>query len=132
MTYLKSGSRIFMGLIYIILGFNHFLNSGTYVKIMPTYLPFPLELVYLSGVCEIVLGALILFPGTARYSAWAIIAMLLAFMPVHIHMLVNADDFASAPLWLLWARLPLQGLLILWAWWYTREAPRATKLEPVR
>ena len=27
----------------------------------------------------------------------------------------------ALPAWALWARLPLQAVLIAWAWWYTRR-----------
>jgi uncharacterized membrane protein len=47
----KQISRIIMSLLYIAAGVNHFINPGFYLKIMPSYLPFPVELVYLSGVC---------------------------------------------------------------------------------
>jgi uncharacterized membrane protein len=79
-------------------------------------------MVYLSGIIEIVLGAGLFVEYTRVYAAWAIILMLIAFMPVHIHMIVQHDAlFASTPLYALWLRIPLQGLLILWAWAYTRR-----------
>jgi uncharacterized membrane protein len=89
---------------------------------MPPYIPAHEAMVALSGVVEIVLGLLLLVPRTRVVAAWAIIAMLVAFLPVHVHMLVSSDLFPDVPVALLWLRFPMQGLLILWAWWYTREA----------
>jgi len=113
-------SLVLMALIYIALGINHLVNPEMYLGIMPPYLPAHLFLIYLSGVCEIALGAAILVPPLRRWAAWGIIAMLIAFMPVHIHMVVHAAEYPDIPFALLVARIPMQGLFILWAWWYTR------------
>ena len=78
-------------------------------------------MVGLSGVAEIGLGVLVLVPRTQIVAAWGIIAMLVVFLPVHIHMLVNHELYPEAGVAFLWLRFPLQGVLVLWAWWYTRE-----------
>ena len=57
---------------------------------------------------------------TRAWAAWLIIAMLIVFLTVHVHMLVNAADFPDVPYAFLVARFPLQALFIAWAWWYTR------------
>ena len=120
MAKVKTASRVLMAVLYIALGINHLVNPGAYEGVMPPYLPAPVFLIYLSGVCEIVLGALLFPQRTRRFAAWAIIAMLAAFMPVHIHMLVNWAEYPGIPYWLIVARIPLQGVFMLWAWWYTR------------
>ena len=86
---------------------------------MPPYLPAPRALVYLSGVAEFLLGGLLLFPKTRRWAAWGLIALLIAVFPANFYMWRHAERFAIAP-GLLLLRLPLQGLLIAWAWVYTR------------
>jgi uncharacterized membrane protein len=116
--------KYLMALLYIAAGINHFVNPGFYEEIMPPWVPLHYEMVLLSGIAEILLGILLLIPRFQRIAAWGIIAMLLVFMTVHLHMLVHADDqYADVPVAMLWLRLPLQGLLIFWAWWYTRPAP---------
>ena len=111
------------GLFFVAAGVGHFLAPGTYVKIMPPYLPGPVTLTYLSGVAEIALGVLLLVPRTRRLAAWGLIALLVAVFPANVHMALNAELFPQVPAAALWVRLPVQGLLILWAWAYTR--PRA-------
>lgn len=118
---LKTVSLWIQVLFYVAAGVNHFRVTDFYVDIMPPYLPAHTFLVQLSGVAEIVLGAALLFPRLRRWAAWGIIAMLVVYLPVHVHMLVNANQFPEAPVWFLWFRFPLQGLFILWAWWYTRD-----------
>ncbi|MDA1017731.1 MAG: hypothetical protein O3A00_25145 [Planctomycetota bacterium] len=51
---------------------------------MPSYLPLHSELVYLSGVCEIVLGVLILIPGYSTLAAWGIVTLLIAVFPANL------------------------------------------------
>ena len=109
-----------MGLLYIAAGIIHFWHPGFYLKILPPYLPWHEALVYLSGVIEIILGLLIFIPRYRALAAWAIIAMLIAFMPVHIHMVMNPHLYPTVPEYVLWLRLPLQAVLIAWAYWYTR------------
>ena len=100
-------------------GTMHFVNPDFYLKIMPPYLPLHRELVYLSGVCEIVLGLLLLVPRFSRLAAWGIIVLLIAVFPANIYVYQNQDVLpAAAVLHLL--RLPLQGLFILWAYWHTK------------
>ena len=65
-------------LLMLAAGIMHFVRVDFFLKIVPPYLPFPLELVYLSGVCEIALGLLLLVPKTSRLAAWGIVALLIA------------------------------------------------------
>ncbi len=104
-----------MSLLYLAAGINHFLNPLFYLKIMPLYFPIPLELVYISGMCEMVFGILILFQKTRKVACWLIIAMLIAFLPVHIQMLIDNYSKGGVILWISIIRLPLQLVLIVWA-----------------
>jgi uncharacterized membrane protein len=108
--------------MYIGAGLLHFLRPKAYLPIMPPYLPAHRQLVFLSGVAEVVLGSLLLYAPTRPYAAWGIIAMLLAFLTVHEWMLrakLAGTRFRKIPAWTLWLRLPLQGFLIWWAYQYT-------------
>jgi uncharacterized membrane protein len=98
---------------------------------MPPYLPYHLGLVYLSGLAEIVLGAAVLVPASRQLAAWGIILLLIAIFPANLHIALNDVPLAGATegagVWN-WVRLPLQGLLIWWAWLYTQpEAPRLAR-----
>jgi uncharacterized membrane protein len=67
--------------LFIDAGANHFLNTPFYVSIMPPYLPWHLALVYLSGVAEMGLGALLLFEQWSVLAGWGLIALLIAVFP---------------------------------------------------
>ena len=113
------GKRVFAAL-FIIAGVGHFIATDFFLKIMPPYLPFHLTLVLVSGVIEIVLGILLLVPSYSRLAAWGIIALLIAVFPANIHVYTHQESFPLP--WLVHLlRLPLQGVLILWASVYTRQ-----------
>lgn len=111
--------KYIFSVFFVLAGFNHFFNTAFYVKIMPPYLPWHLPLVYLSGFFEIVLGLLILVPKFTHMGAWGLIALLIAVFPANIHMVVNHHLFPEYSVTTLWLRLPLQVVLIGWAYRYT-------------
>lgn len=113
-----------LGLLFIAAGVNHFIMPDFYRRIMPPYLPWPDELVLLSGVLEMVFGLMLLLPRTRRVGAWGLVVLLIAFLPVHIHMAGNPEDYPTVAPTFLWARLALQGLLIAWAAAYLQRRPR--------
>ena len=105
-----------LGGFFLLAGLLHFLRPRPYVAIVPDALPRKREIVYVSGVAEMAGGAGVLVPATRRAAGWWLIATLLAIFPANVNMAVNAERFRAVPEPLLWVRLPLQGLLILWVW----------------
>lgn len=120
MGWLKTGSLIIMALFYIVAGANHFKNPKLYLRIIPPTLPYPTVLNWLAGAAEIILGILLLIPATSRQAAWGVILLLIAVFPANIYHLIEKGAGMKIPIWALWVRLPLQGLLIFWAFIYTR------------
>lgn len=116
---MKEISLWIMAHLYILAGLNHFLNPRFYMKIMPPYLPFHRELVLLSGLIEVLLGAYLLVPAWSAWAAWGVIALLVAVFPANIYHLQAKGAGMKVPIWGLWIRLPLQFLLIAWAYWHT-------------
>lgn len=111
-------SMYIMASLYILAGLNHFWKPKFYLKIMPPYLPYHLPLVYLSGVFEAAFGAMLLFPTTQSIGAWGIIAVLIGVFPANVYMLTSYKGKRKGYRAMLWLRLPLQILLIYWAWLY--------------
>lgn len=117
MTVGASTSRYVLAAIFIAAGTLHFIIPDSYVSIMPPALPFPRELVYLSGGAEIAGGIGLLMERTRRAAGIGLILLLLAVWPANLQMLLNARAARAAAWWqlLLLLRLPLQILLIVWA-----------------
>ncbi len=99
-------------------GVSHFVSPGGFVRIVPDYLPYPLELVYISGFFEILGGIGILLKQTRKIAAWGLIALYIAVFPANVNMALNQISMSETPVpqLLLWLRLPLQILLIYWAY----------------
>lgn len=119
MPIIKIVLKFLFAAIFILAGFNHFRDPDFYLRIMPPYLPWHSALHLTAGVLEVVLGVMLLVPRFQKLAAWGLIALLLAFFSVHIHMVVNHDQY-EVRLSLLWVRLFLQFVLIAWAWWFTK------------
>jgi uncharacterized membrane protein len=122
-SWIKTASLYLMAAFYAFAGLNHFRAPEFYLPIMPPWLPWHEELVFLSGVAELLIGVGLLIPRTRVLAAWGAIALLVAVYPANIHMAIAdvpvGDPPQSAGV-LRWVRLPLQFVLIAWAWWHTR------------
>lgn len=113
-------SKYILSFILIFAGIMHFAKPYFFVKIMPDYLPFHLKLVYISGIVEILCGLLLLFPQTQNIGAWLSIALFVAVFPANIQMAKDFYTINHPYLWLALLRLPLQLVLIWWAYLFTK------------
>lgn len=120
--YLMSG-------LYIAAGINHFWHPAMYEAIMPPSLGWHRGLVIISGVIELLLGVLLLFPQSRRPAAWGIILLLIAVFPANIQMAINYYQHQHPLLWLALLRLPMQVLLIWWAYRHARVRVRVAEAQ---
>jgi len=118
----KTVARYLLGLLFIAAGLNHFWHTAFYMSMMPPYLPWHLVLVYASGLAEIALGALVLSKRWQGVAGWALIALCVAVFPANLYMALNPTLFSQFTPAGLWLRLPLQAVVIVWAYWATRPA----------
>ena len=123
----KSVLKCLLAFFFVAAGINHFWHPDFYLKMMPPYLPWPAALHLLAGLCEIVLGVLLLIPRWQQLAAWGMIALLIAVYPANIYMALNPHLFSRMNPTALWIRLPFQFLFIAWAWWFTRDRVSSTK-----
>ena len=122
----KQSFRILLAVSMITAGIFHWVTPRPFVQMMPPYLPYHLELVLISGVFEILGGIGLLIPKVSRAAAWGLILLLIAVFPANVNMAVNDVVIDGIPHNLLayWLRLPFQGILISWAWWFTTKEPQ--------
>jgi len=121
--HVRAISRWLLTVFMVAAGVNHFVNPAPYLGMMPDALPAHLALVDLSGVAEILGGLGLILPATRRLAAWGLIALFVAVFPANLNMAINHLPLGttSVPAWALWARLPLQLVLIWWAYGFTRR-----------
>lgn len=118
-----NASRKLLAAFFVGSGVNHFASPRFYRAIVPPRLQPQAKLVVdLSGVAEIAGGLGVLLPGTRRPAAMGLIALLAAVFPANLHMARNPESFPKIPRWALYARLPLQPLMMWWAWSATRPS----------
>lgn len=113
-------SKYILAVALIVAGILHFVMPKFYLKIMPPYLPRPAELVLISGIAEIICGLLLLFPNTQSFGAYATIALLIAVFPANMEMAKIYYTKKRKGFWVTILRLPLQLLLIWWAFQFIK------------
>lgn len=111
-------SLVVTAVVFVIAGVLHFVMPRFYMAIMPSYLPRPLLLVYVSGVFEALGGLGLLLPATRTAAAIGLVLLLVAVFPANVEMLRLAQARGASPGFQvgLWLRLPLQAVLIWWVW----------------
>jgi uncharacterized membrane protein len=118
-------SQRLLAAFFVFAGAMHFVIPKRYEAIMPPSLPRHREAVVVSGLAEIAGGLMVLHPRTRVLAGTWLVALLAAVFPANVHMALHPDeveglDTDRVPRWALWARLPLQPLIMLWAWRATR------------
>ena len=109
-----------MSFFYVYVGIKHFTDPSWFMMIMPPYLPFHKEFVYISGAFEIILGLMLLVDKTRFIAGWGLILLLIAVFPANIYLAqTNGSAMDTTPL-IAWGRLPFQAVFILIAYWHAR------------
>jgi uncharacterized membrane protein len=116
--------KYLLAAFFVLAGANHFRAPALYLKIMPAYLPWPLFLVYLSGVFEMLFGALVLIPQLSRLAGWGLILLLIAVLPANFQMALHPGLFPQFNPALLWFRIPFQAVFIAWVYWCTQPGQK--------
>ncbi|PJZ69862.1 DoxX-like family protein [Leptospira perolatii] len=114
----KTISLWVMAFAYTFAGILHFVIPKFYLRIMPPWIPYHKLMVQLSGVAEIVLGLGLLYQPLKIYAAWGVVLLLIAIFPANIYHFQSRTR-KDPPTWALILRLPIQILLIWWAWTHT-------------
>jgi uncharacterized membrane protein len=115
---------------FMVGGITHFTNPAFFVAIMPPYIGYHLEIVYISGVLEI-LGAIgILIPALRQWAGSGLLLLTVCVTPANIHMWLNRELFPDVSPVFLSVRLLVQVLLLLLIWWCTRMPSRGAVLSP--
>ena len=107
--------KVILALFLIFGGIQHFISPNNYIPFVPSFLPFTMVIIYISGLFEILFGLALFFKKYETIGAWGILILMLLFLPIHIW-----DVFSETPAIgshnAALIRLPVQFLLIFIAW----------------
>ena len=117
---IKPSSIIIMSWFYISVGISHYTEPNWFLQIVPPYLPYKLELVYISGFLEIILGIMLIIPSIRCYAGWGLIMLLIAVYPANIYLAQTNGAAMKTSSVVAWGRLPFQFLFIYLAFWHTQ------------
>ena len=125
LKYIKYLSIIVMSIFYINVGIKHFTDPYWFLYIIPPLLGFiGLELIYISGVFEILFGIMLLIPKTRKLASYGLILLLIAVYPANLYLafyeepqkLIGISAFAAS-----WVRLPIQFIFLGLAYWHSKD-----------
>ena len=105
-------------------GITHFTNTAFFVHITPPFVPWPLAVVYVSGVLEILGAAAILVPRLRQVAGNCLILLTLAVTPANVYMWMHPELFTNTSPNALSVRLLVQVMLLVCIWMSTRTPAR--------
>lgn len=109
--------RIILAAFYLAAGILHLSSPQGFILIVPKFVPWPAEVVWFTGLCEIAGAAGLLIPRLRIAAGWGLALYAVAVFPANINHAVNHIDVgALANSW--WYHIPrfaLQPVLVWWA-----------------
>lgn len=127
----RTAAAVGLAILFTFTGIGHFVKTAPMAEMLPPWVPARISLVYLTGLLEFALAAGFLISHTRRAAGSAAILLLLVFFPINIYAAIQhipMGGHAWGPVYL-WIRAPLQGIILLWTWWFTIRKPSPT-LQP--
>ena len=127
----KIGLALF-SFLFIAAGIYHFAEPHGFANMLPEWVPFRMPLVYLTGILEFLLAALLLLPAVRRLAGTAAAWYLVLIFPANLYAAwagIPAPGLEDTPKAALWIRLLFQPLLIWWVLWASDRAKTGKSLD---
>ncbi len=112
--------RAAMSAMLLLTGPSHFVMTDAMVAMLPSFVPMRAEIVYLTGVLEILAAVGLLVPSASRFTGWCLVAFFVAVLPANVYSALNRVGVGEHGPAYLWFRVPLQFLFIGWIWYFIR------------
>ena len=116
-------ARVGLSLFFTFTALGHFVRPEEMSAMLPAFVPFRIELIYLTGILEL-LGAIgVWIPRLTKLTGLCLILMLVCILPANIYSAFNHVDFGghgSGPIYLL-IRVPFQLFVIWWVYFATDQ-----------
>lgn len=121
--HLTFSGNLAMCLMLCFTALGHFMFTKGMSMMMPGFIPFKKELVYFTGIAEIVLGAALLFPSFRYFAAIILIPLFVIMIPANINAAIKHVNYETATydgkgISYLWLRIPMQVFFIIWVWYF--------------
>lgn len=120
-----------LGLCFLFFSVGHAVKTEGMIEMLPAWVPFRLWIIYLTGILEVFIGVALFIPRFQVNAAKAAAIVLIGFFPANVYAAMNSTGLGGhqwGPVYL-WIRLPLQLLLVAWAYLLCRESIPARKTE---
>ena len=87
---------------------------------LPSFVPARRAVLYVSGVFEILVAIAVVSLPNPSYVGWMIVLYLIAIFPSNVYATIHRIPFGGHSMGsrYLFARFPLQLLLLLWTYWF--------------
>lgn len=113
--------RIAMAAMLVFTAIAHFAFTKGMAMMLPDFIPYKTEVVYLTGIIEIAAAIGLFIPSFSVITAWLLIAFFILILPANIYAAINHIDYQNGTfdgngLYYLWFRIPLQILFIVWTY----------------
>ena len=114
-------ARVAMSMMLVFTAIGHFVFTKGMSMMIPEFIPFKENFVYLTGIFEILLAIGLLIPKLKAIAGWTLIIFLLLMLPANIYASINNVNYQKGTfdgngLAYLWFRIPLQILFIIWTY----------------
>lgn len=116
-----SSGRIAMSVMLLFTAVAHFAFTKGMAMMLPDFIPYKTETVYLTGIIEIAAAIGLFIPSFRLITAWLLIAFFMLILPANIYSAIKQIDYQKGTfdgngLTYLWFRIPLQILFIVWTY----------------
>ncbi len=128
---LSTKGRAGISLFFVVTSSSHFVRTAPMAEMLPPVVPFRVELIYLTGVLELLGAVGVWLPHLDRLAGLALMLMMVGLLPANIYSAFNYVPFGGhelGPVYLL-VRVPFQLLLIWWIYKSTVEQ-RPVTVQP--
>ena len=127
-------ARIGLSLFFLFTALGHFIRTEQMMEMLPSSVPYRVEVIYLTGVLEL-LGAIgIWIPRLRKLTGVCLILFLVCVLPANIYSALTEVEFGghqAGPVYL-FVRIPFQLFTIWWTYfateqnWFRRTLPSET------
>ena len=113
--------RIAMSVMLLFTAIAHFVFTKGMGMMLPDFIPYKMETIYLTGVLEIVAALGLFIPSFRVITAWLLIVFFIVILPANIYAAIKNINYQKGTfdgngLTYLWFRIPLQILFIVWTY----------------